>query len=134
VLGKFRKWVDRAIDWLLNDMNERLAQEMRSVCSVPAPIRVSRSGRAYAITPATPGAPPRMVTGNLYRSIRTIRSPLRVAKWVLVGMFYGEILQKSHHASGFPHRFLEPALDRIANIRSYSGRTYTVKWGRERPS
>lgn len=42
-----------------------LAREVKVVLSVPAPRRTSkRTGRPYATTPATPGAPPRKLTGK----------------------------------------------------------------------
>lgn len=42
-----------------------LANELKVTLSVPAPRKKARgSGRVYAATPATPGAPPRKVTGR----------------------------------------------------------------------
>lgn len=46
-----------------------LDAKLKEVLSVPAPSRRSKTGRLYATTRATPGAPPRMLSGRLRASV-----------------------------------------------------------------
>lgn len=67
-----------------------VAQEMRQLLNVQAPTRMS-GGRLVATTRATPGDPPRRVTGALYKSVRA-RGPV-----VYINKRYGWILDKTGH-------------------------------------
>lgn len=51
-----------------------LAAKIKEVLNEPAPKRKSRSGRWYATVPATPGAPPRKLTGRLQKSVTSYDS------------------------------------------------------------
>lgn len=92
-------------------MAEGLAKEIRSVLSVQAPTRVTRSGRVVATTKAVPFAPPRRVSGDLQRSVRVDR--MWYGARVVIGKSYGFILEKSHKWPGWPHEFLKVALQRL---------------------
>lgn len=46
-----------------------LTNRVRQAVSVPAPRRRTKMGRYVATTPASPGAPPRKLSGHLRRSI-----------------------------------------------------------------
>lgn len=45
-----------------------LEEQIQELISVPAPYRITKSGRFVATTPAIPGAPPRRLSGALRRS------------------------------------------------------------------
>ena len=66
----FQKWA-RGRGVLVAD---KLATEIRRLLSVQAPVRRTASGKLVATTRATPGAPPRKVSGDLYRSVRVHRT------------------------------------------------------------
>jgi hypothetical protein len=65
-----------------------LADKLVDILSVQAPVAVGPSGRVYATTFATPGAPPRRVTGDLQSSIVTMRP--EPGHWFVgsVGVYY----------------------------------------------
>lgn len=66
------------------------AAALREVCGVQAPITII-GGRVVAATRATPGAPPRRVSGRLYRSIRV------VGNRVYVHAPYAQHLERDGH-------------------------------------
>lgn len=87
-----------------------VAQEMRIVCGVQAPTKVTKSGRIVAATPATPGAPPRRVTGRFIRSIRVVRNR------IYVGAPYAARLEAQGHE--FVQLSIKRALKRSRSSRA----------------
>lgn len=82
------EFVGEAADDLCEDVAAQLVQQLRTTVSIPG-LRGTR---------ATPGAPPRKVTGRLQRSINRRRST------VYVGAPYAVYLEDSDH------KFIEPTL------------------------
>jgi hypothetical protein len=84
---------------------EEFARRLRKKISVQAPLRISRTGRVYAATRATPGAPPRRVTGALQASVKTQKT----AHGLKVNVYkpYGWFLEYSRK---HPHKFFEVVL------------------------
>ena len=64
---------------------------IREVIGVQAPVRLLPSGHIVATTPATPGAPPRKVSGRLWTSVQARGNKV----YVLAP--YGEFLEKDNH-------------------------------------
>ena len=79
----------------------KLATELRKTVSVPG----------VKGTKAIPKAPPRKITGNLYRSIKTgkVQERGRTVWRVNVSAFYGKFLERSKL---HPHQFLAPTIKR----------------------
>lgn len=90
---------------------EQFKRELQVVLGVPAPTRVTRGGRIVATIPAIPFAPPRTVTGRLRERITVVRTAhgARVVVWTP----YGVPLERSTVRSGFPHKFVQVALERM---------------------
>jgi hypothetical protein len=82
-----------------------LADKARQTLGRQAPLRPSRRGRPYAATRATPGAPPRRVTGRLLASVR-YDADRRTGKVRVLVNTPGQFLERGGHA------FLGPVLRR----------------------
>lgn len=89
-------------------IGHKFAQELRTILSVQAPLRVTRGGRVVAATRAKPFAPPRRVTGALQGSVREV--PTKNGLRVVVFKPYSVPLEKSARWYGWPHRFIQPVL------------------------
>lgn len=95
------------------------AARLREVLSIPAPRRLVTSARGVryyvATTPATPGAPPRKLSGTLRRSVAVKLDPSGNSARVGTSPFYGLHLEKNTS-----HAYLVPTLkkniDAIAHI------------------
>lgn len=71
--------------------------DLKKQVSVPAPRRRTKSGRIVAATPATPGAPPRVVTGRGRASL-SMRIEIQDKKIVImVGAAYMMIHEEKNH-------------------------------------
>ncbi len=79
-------------------------------------VRKKLSVRGAKGTPAIRLAPPRLITGDLYRSVKEIatRNGVRVVVWKPYG-FYLEYSRKN------PHRFLKPVLEEMGLEGKNSG-------------
>lgn len=80
---------------------EKLLARVRKKLSKRAPVKITRGGNLVARTPALPGAPPRYVTGRLYKSV-TLRRTARGAVLTIAAP-YASFLEVSDH------KFLAPA-------------------------
>jgi hypothetical protein len=85
--------------------------ELKHVLSVPAPTRVAKSGRRYATTPATPGAPPRKVTGIGRAAVTFLIDPAALACRVGLKLHY---MRKHELSERHPHKWLHPTLARLS--------------------
>jgi hypothetical protein len=85
--------------------------ELKHVLSVPAPTRVAKSGRRYATTPATPGAPPRKVTGIGRAAVTFLIDPAALACRVGLKLHY---MRKHELDETHPHKWLYPTLARLS--------------------
>lgn len=78
-----------------------MANETKKLISVPAPRRrvVARDGSIYwrATTPATPGAPPRKLSGNLRRSVAYIVDQNEFVGKIGTNVNYGRFLEYRNH-------------------------------------
>lgn len=89
-------------------LGKKFAKEVENVLSrVQAPLRVTRSGKIVAATPAKPFAPPRMVTKALRNSVTVTET--KTGCRVRVGKKYGMPLEFGKKLRGFPHRFFAVA-------------------------
>lgn len=95
-----------------------LADQIRRVLSVPAPYRVVTAGprsrtpgvKSYrALTPATPGAPPRKVSGQLRRSVAAWEAAPGVVRVGVQRLVYARPLE-----TRMGHPYLVPTL--LANL------------------
>lgn len=79
-------------------IGHEFAQRIRKKISVPG----SKG------TPAIKLAPPRLITGELYRSVKEIptRNGMRVVVWKPYGFFL-------EHSIKNPHRFIKPVLEEM---------------------
>jgi hypothetical protein len=85
--------------------------ELKHVLSVPAPTRVAKSGRRYATTPATPGAPPRKVTGIGRAAVTFLIDPVALTCRVGLRLNY---MKKHELSERHPHKWLHPTLARLS--------------------
>lgn len=83
------------------------AKELKLTVSVPAPRRVSKHGRPYATVPATPGAPPRKLSGRGRASIAWMIDKAKKVARAGVGTIY----MPRHERTGHP--WVGPTLGRI---------------------
>lgn len=88
-------------------MADKLAEEIKRVLSVQAPVRVTRRGKLVAATKAVPFAPPRRVTGKLQRSVKVKRTTKGAT--VVIYQPYGLPLETSTRWWGWPHIFVARA-------------------------
>lgn len=100
-----------------------LSARVRELISVPAPRKLMKpkGGVPYyrATTPATPGAPPRKLSGQLRRSIAWEMRQNETIGRVGTNMVYGRALE----AQG--HRYLTLAVDMYQNeIKTIMGRAF----------
>lgn len=106
--------LERDLEERVRAAAEQFAAEVDDLLSVQAPITLAMPGtfgssRAVrAATPATPGAPPRMVTGTLRRSMRTRKAGR--FEWQ-VGNFGGGAPYGSRLELEMGHRFLGAAAE-----------------------
>ena len=91
--------------------------ELKKVLSAPAPTRASKkTGRRYATTPATPGAPPRKVTGFGRASVTMLIDPAALSCRVGTGVGY---MKKHELDAKHPHPWLAKTLARMhARVRA----------------
>jgi hypothetical protein len=84
-------------------------------------IEIGRSLARRSVGPATPGAPPRTLTGEI-RRLAAKRRKVRVAKYTVTGTFwirhpavnrleFGGVDKKGRRT--FPHPFVRPAFEKI---------------------
>lgn len=102
-----------------------LSSRVKEILSVPAPRRLvkPKHGAPYyrATTPATPGAPPRKLSGQLRRSIAWEMRQSDTVGRVGTNMVYARRLE----AQG--HRFLTLAVEMYQNdIKAIMGRVFQV--------
>ncbi len=83
------------------------AKELKVVLSVPAPRRISRTGRPYAATPAIPGAPPRKLTGRGRASIAWVLAPDKRSSAVGTNVIYMRVHET------YDHKYVAPTLRRV---------------------
>lgn len=78
-----------------------MTNETKKLISVPAPRRrvVARDGSIYwrATTPATPGAPPRKLSGNLRRSVTYTVDENEFIGRIGTNVNYGRFLEYRNH-------------------------------------
>ncbi len=101
---------------------------VKEAASVKAPTRRSKSGRLYATTPATPGAPLRVVSGNFWQHITSemvnettaligtnARAPIAInrARTIIVSV-HGVVQE---NAQGFNY----PAFHEVNNWHGHKG-------------
>ncbi len=71
--------------------------DLKKTVSVPAPRRRTASGKIVATTPATPGAPPRVVTGR-GRSSLSMKLDIENNRAIIrVGAFYMMVHEDGNH-------------------------------------
>lgn len=97
------------------------ANEIKDTLSVPAPRKTikGRGGSRYyrAATPATPGEPPRKLSGRLRASISWGVDKINLRSWVGTNVVYGPV-----HEHG-AHPFVQASIARIrGNLRTLLGR------------
>ena len=90
---------------------EHFAVELRKTLSTRAATRRTASGRLVAIFPALPYAPPRYVSGRLYKSV-TVRKTARGATVVIMAP-YGLPLEHGGGRMRTPHPFWKPTRERL---------------------
>lgn len=86
----------------------KMAEETRRLLSVQAPVRLTTGGRLVATTPATPGAPPRKVSGKLYKSVK--EQETKHGAQLIVYAPYAWYLEKS---TQHPHPFFRVMLKNL---------------------
>lgn len=75
-----------------------LTGELKKVLSVPAPRKTSKAtGRPYATTRATPGAPPRKLTGALRAGVTFTADAATLSARVICQVLYGRIHEEGSH-------------------------------------
>ncbi len=80
--------------------------DLKKILSVPAPRKVAKtSGRVYAATKATPGAPPRKLTGRGRASVL-----YTVDKEELVAVIGTNVVYMPVHEFRTNHKWVEPTL------------------------
>src|SRR5688500_778763 len=83
------------------------ANEMKKTVSVPAPRKkAKKSGRVYATVKATPGAPPRKLTGRGRAGIAWRLIAGELASEVGINVFYMGRHERENH------KWVKPTLDR----------------------
>ena len=118
-----------------------LAKRIKQTLSVPAPRRrvQSKAGTYYyrATTKATPGAPPRKLSGRLRASIAYEVDADGVTARVGTNVFYASIHERGKRGSGGgyaggKHPFLRHTLERVKHeveaILGYEIKIDSVKW------
>lgn len=92
-------------------MAGKLLVEWRRVVGRQAPTRTTMGGRVVATTRARPYAPPRRVTGDLYRSASIVRTK-NGARFV-IWRRYSVPLEYGEKVKGFPHKHLAVAMKNL---------------------
>lgn len=113
-------WTDRAFEDVRRAALKRVrncciecVKDLKIIVGTPAPRKVSKTtGRVYAATKATPGAPPRKLTGRgraslTYRVVEENGEP--VGK-VGTNVIYMPVHEYGKGGSGGLHKFVEPTL------------------------
>ncbi len=104
-------WTENAIERLRKEAVLRLTRvciatvnDLKVVVSVPAPRRIAASGRVYAATKATPGAPPRKLTGRGRASLSYRVDPISLTGIVGTNVVYMGVHERHDH------KFVAPTL------------------------
>lgn len=123
---KLREQIERAAGRGVQAAAIFLVARVKEVLSVPAPRRLARTPRgAYhvATTPATPGAPPRKLSGKLRASINyAMEGPMRARVGTRIKYARPLELRMNHQFLRPTAAAFRPALLRIMVPRSRRGR------------
>jgi len=88
-------------------------KELKTVLSVPAPrIKSKTTGKIRAATPATPGAPPRKLTGRLRASVAYVVSVPALTVRIGTNVVYGRHLEL-RKLKKYRHPWLMPTLRKL---------------------
>lgn len=106
-------WTAKAMESILREARKRLrnvciacSNDLKQTVSVPAPRKVAKtSGRVYAATRATPGAPPRKLTGIGRTSIGYRVDETNLVGYVGASVFYMPYWEEHGHP------WVEPTLN-----------------------
>jgi hypothetical protein len=110
IMGEIESAAGRGLEAAAHFLLERTEEKL----SVPAPYRLNRRGRRVATVPATPGAPPRMLSGVL-RGSGHVEAVSETEQQVVYGTPYAPTLEfDTGHPFAIPT--LEENLDALGKI------------------
>ncbi len=118
-------WTEQGLEGLRRSVVKVLTRtaiactnDLKKIVSVAAPRKVSKTtGRVYAATKATPGAPPRKLTGRGRASLSYRIDQKDLVARVGTNVIYMRVHEESPPGVPGLHRYVEPTM--LANHNKY---------------